>query len=110
VITMVERIRPEAARDDLQLSDALLVCAYGDGAKFEKNVIPGAISLDEFHGKEALIPKDREVIFYCACPHEASATHAAEEAKVKGFVHAKVVAGGFNAMQAAGFDTDFTGT
>jgi rhodanese-related sulfurtransferase len=60
------RIRPEEARRDLEAGEALLLCAYDDDAKFQQNRLDGAISLSEFRRRENSIPRDREIIFYCA--------------------------------------------
>jgi len=61
----VQRISPEAAQKHVN-SDALLVCAYDDPHKFEQNHLAGAISLDEFKAQAGSLPRDREVVFYCA--------------------------------------------
>jgi len=47
-------------------SGALLVCAYDDDAKFLAHQAEGAISLAALQAQEELMPKDREIIFYCA--------------------------------------------
>ena len=110
MITLVERITPEQARDTLQVSDAMLVCAYNAPSKVEEFFLPGAISLEEFRAKDNWIPKEREIIFYCSCPHEETSTRVAEEYKAAGFVNAKVLQGGYEAARAAGFDTDAAAT
>ncbi|HXG10125.1 MAG TPA: hypothetical protein VNK04_10080 [Gemmataceae bacterium] len=60
-----ERISPQEAKEHLK-AGALLVCAYDSEAKFQQNRLEGAISLDEFRAQEETLPRDREVIFYCA--------------------------------------------
>jgi hypothetical protein len=60
------RINPEEARRHLQSGDALLVCAYDDEEKCRKNHLEGAISMSEFRRQENQVPKEREIIFYCA--------------------------------------------
>ena len=63
----VERISPETAHKHLESDPAtMLVCAYEDNEKFEKNRLQGAISLDDFESRAGSLPKDREIIFYCA--------------------------------------------
>ncbi len=62
-----ERISPQEARRHLRADpNALLVCAYDSDEKFRNNRLEGAISLADFRDREATLPKDREVIFYCA--------------------------------------------
>src|SRR5688572_7620594 len=59
------RIDAAQAKADVK-SGALLVCAYDDEAKFQRNRLDGAISLKELRDREASVGKDREIIFYCA--------------------------------------------
>lgn len=61
----VERISPQEAHEHLA-AGALLVCAYDDAGKFSQNHLEGAMSLDEFEGRAESLPRDAEVIFYCA--------------------------------------------
>lgn len=64
---LVERISPQQARKDLNVDpQAMLVCAYDSEEKFQQNHLEGAISLAEFESQLDSIPKNREIIFYCA--------------------------------------------
>lgn len=63
---LVERISPQEARQRVQSGQAILVCAYDSPEKFEQNHLEGAISLDQFKARADSIPKNRELIFYCA--------------------------------------------
>jgi uncharacterized protein (TIGR02284 family) len=64
---LVERISPEVARQHLEFNEsAILVCAYDDEDKFRENHLEGAFSLDAFKVEAESIPKDSEIIFYCA--------------------------------------------
>jgi rhodanese-related sulfurtransferase len=60
------RIGPEEARERIQSGQALLVCAYEDDEKFNALHLENAKSLREFHQMETSVPKDKELIFYCA--------------------------------------------
>jgi hypothetical protein len=60
------RIGPEEAYRKVKSGEALLVCAYDDETSFPKMHLDMAISLDEFKKRLPSIPKDREIIFYCA--------------------------------------------
>ena len=53
------------AHDHLELG-ALLVCAYDDKAKFERNHLDDAISLSELQSRESDLGDDQEIVFYCA--------------------------------------------
>ncbi len=63
---MAERIDVEEARRRVNTGDALLVCGYADDAKCDQIRLEGAISLTQFETRAASLPKDREIIFYCA--------------------------------------------
>lgn len=45
---------------------ALLVCAYEDDAKCRPITIERALAFSEFKARAGTLPKDQEVIFYCA--------------------------------------------
>jgi hypothetical protein len=61
------KIGPQQAHEHLEANpDTMLVCAYDSDAKFRQNRLEGAISLKEFQSQAGSIPKNREVIFYCA--------------------------------------------
>jgi rhodanese-related sulfurtransferase len=62
---MAKRIDPQEARKRMQ-QGAMLVCAYDDDAKFDQNHLEGAVPLSQFKAQADRIPKDREIIFYCA--------------------------------------------
>jgi rhodanese-related sulfurtransferase len=62
----VERISPDEAYERVSMDDALLVCAYDDPNKFADNHLAGASSLDEFEARVGSLPRETEVIFYCA--------------------------------------------
>lgn len=62
----IERIDPGQAREDMTTRDALLVCAYESQEKCRKNQLDGALSLQELQALEDKLPRNREIIFYCA--------------------------------------------
>ena len=65
--TPVERITPQQAHDHMRAAPpALLVCAYDSEEKFQQNHLEGAIELDHLASQADAIPKDQEIIFYCA--------------------------------------------
>ena len=64
---MAERISVPEARRHLQAdANALLVCAYDSDEKCRQNRLDGSITLTDFQSREGTLPKDREIIFYCA--------------------------------------------
>ena len=60
------RIGPEEAYRKVKSGGAILVCAYDDDATFQKMRLDMAISLGEFQKRLPEIPKEKEIIFYCA--------------------------------------------
>jgi hypothetical protein len=65
-IMCVGKINVEQARHDVEVSDALLVCAYDSQEKFAANHLQGAESLDNLRSQEKSLSEQRELIFYCA--------------------------------------------
>ena len=63
---MADRIGVDEARLKTSAGDALLVCGYEDDTKCARIRLDGAITLPELEARSATIPKDREIIFYCA--------------------------------------------
>jgi hypothetical protein len=63
---IAERIGPQEARQHVASGQALIVCAYDSQEKFDQNHLEGAIPLSEFESQVDALPKERELIFYCA--------------------------------------------
>ncbi len=82
---------------------AVLVCAYDKEEDFRQNDLEGAISLNEFRRRMVLIPKDENVIFYCACPNDETAVRQAKDFFKQGFINAQVLRGGVEAWKSAGY-------
>jgi membrane protein DedA with SNARE-associated domain/rhodanese-related sulfurtransferase len=61
--------------------------------------IPGALEAELAEVKALLadVPLDREIVFYCACPNEASAAHAARQLRELGFTRVRPLLGGLDA-------------
>ena len=62
----VERISVQEARRKATSNQALLVCAYDDDAKYSKVNLGGSLSLATFRSRLSSLPKNQEIIFYCA--------------------------------------------
>jgi rhodanese-related sulfurtransferase len=67
--------------------------------------IPGAIAVDMAAlGEEiARLPRDRDIVVYCACPNEASAAKLAGILVRRGFERARPLLGGIDAWASAGY-------
>ena len=62
----IVRILPAEVREKLKSGQVLLVCAYPDEEKFKNLHLEGAISFREFESRLLSLPKDQEIVFYCA--------------------------------------------
>jgi len=62
----VQRISPEEARRKAHAGEAMLVCAYDSSEKFRLNHLEDAWSLEAFRARLKDLPRDREIIFFCA--------------------------------------------
>jgi hypothetical protein len=60
------RITPKEIYPKVRSGETLLVCAYDSDDKFRRVHLEGALSLREFKSLLPTLPKDREVVFYCA--------------------------------------------
>ena len=63
---VIPRIDVQDARRKVAMGDALLVCAYGDDVKCKQLELEGSITLSELESRLPSLPKDTEIIFYCA--------------------------------------------
>ena len=66
--------------------------------------IPGAVLLDlDTIAQSNGFPDDRDIVLYCACPHEVSARRGAQILLGKGYRRVRPLAGGIEAWIAAGY-------
>jgi rhodanese-related sulfurtransferase len=70
--------------------------------------IPGArvVRLDEIAKRVEEFPIDREVVFYCSCPNEASAAYAARQLIKVGYTRVRPLLGGLDAWVSAGYEVE----
>lgn len=78
------------------------------GRELEPRCIPGAMTIDLANVAERLqeLPADGELVFYCTCPNEASAAHAARIMMSRGFTRVRPLLGGLDAWIAAGYELE----
>lgn len=67
--------------------------------------IPGALVMDIGDVEKSLeqLPVEREIIFYCSCPNEASAAYVAKRLMDLGYTRVRPLHGGLDAWIAAGY-------
>lgn len=78
--------------------------------RLDGRLVPGALPVDPDDAERALagIPRDREVVVYCACPNEASAAQVALRLHARGFRRVRPLAGGLDAWESAGLPVHAT--
>jgi len=78
------------------------------GREHDRRCIPGALemTLDEVTARLQEFPLDREIVFYCACPNEATAAFAARKLMDRGYLKVRPLLGGLDAWAAAGYDIE----
>lgn len=60
------RVSSEEVRPRVTAGNALLVCAYDDEDAFRSMRLEGAISLKELDARLSALPREQEIVFYCA--------------------------------------------
>lgn len=72
--------------------------------------IPGAlhVPLEDIAGQVGSLPRDRDIVLYCACPSEASAARVARILVNHGFKKVRPLHGGLDAWVSAGYAVDGT--
>ena len=75
------------------------------GRDQDPRFIPGALRMDmaEVEDKLEQLPVERDIIFYCDCPNEASAAHVAKRLMDLGYTRVRPLHGGLDAWIAAGY-------
>jgi rhodanese-related sulfurtransferase len=97
------RIGVDDAYRQVSTGQALLVCAYEDEAKCRQMQLQGSIPLTQFASRVPSLPKDQEIIFYCAWPAEATSAGQAVRYQAQGFTNVKAMKGSTMAWQQAGY-------
>ena len=103
----VERLVPRVTARQLAEKIAagegpLIIDLRPHGDREEIPGIPGSLSLslDEVLAKRHELPRDRDVVLYCACPRDAASVHVAGKLREVGFTRVGALAGGIEAWHA----------
>lgn len=62
----IPRITPEQARGKVLAGEALLVCAYDDPKTYASLNLEGSIAVQRLREMVPSLPRDREIVCYCA--------------------------------------------
>jgi len=87
----------------------VVVDVRSPGARdLDPRFIPGALAMDtaEVDGRLGELPADREIVFYCTCPNEASAAQVAKKLIGLGYTRVRPLHGGLDAWIAAGYEVE----
>jgi rhodanese-related sulfurtransferase len=68
--------------------------------------LPGALLIDLDAVASHDFPRDRSIVFYCACPNEASAKRAAQVLLSRGYADVRPLIGGLDGWIEAGLPVE----
>ncbi len=74
----------------------------------DRRFIPGALAMDmaDVDARLGELPVEREIVFYCTCPNEASAAQVAKKLIGLGYARVRPLHGGMDAWIAAGYEVE----
>jgi rhodanese-related sulfurtransferase len=103
-LASIPRVTPQQAKAKVDKGEALIV----DVRSIIHSQITGSrhIPLAQLPLLMKDLPRDKEIVTYCTCPHEEEATRGALELKQAGFKNAVALAGGLHAWEQAGYATE----
>ena len=99
----IPRIDVPDAHKQVRAGQALLVCAYDDEGQYRRLRLEGATPLTAFRRRAPALSAERAIIFYCACPAEATAVREAARFRSLGFLDTRALRGGADAWRYAGY-------
>ena len=105
-LVQVEFITPEELKTKIAKNESLAIVDLRSQSAFEQSdkTIKGSLHTKVRKGAYRLreVPRDREIITYCACPSDEAAALAARSLLGSGFKRVRVLKGGWNAWIQAG--------
>jgi membrane protein DedA with SNARE-associated domain/rhodanese-related sulfurtransferase len=103
----IARITPEELKEKIDAREDVIVVDLRHSLDFEANpeTIPGALHIDAADFEEAfeIIPRDREIVLFCACPNEATAARLALLLRSKGITRIRPLSEGYEGWRKRGF-------
>jgi rhodanese-related sulfurtransferase len=106
------QITPEELKEKLDAGEKVTIVELHvrRGASRGHQGIPGSVCIDpqrleqyDTHNTRAPIPRDREVVLYCAAPHDLTSARVAFALHRRGFERVRPLAGGLRAWHERGF-------
>jgi membrane protein DedA with SNARE-associated domain/rhodanese-related sulfurtransferase len=103
----IARITPEELKRKIDAGEDILVVDLRHSLDFDANpeTIPGALHVDaaEFEEAYEVIPRDREIVLFCACPNEVTAARLALLLRSKGITQIRPLSEGYEGWRKRGF-------
>jgi membrane protein DedA with SNARE-associated domain/rhodanese-related sulfurtransferase len=104
------RITVDELREKQTAGESLVILDLRSRLELEQDpaVIQGALhfAMDDVEQRHQEIPRDREVIVYCACPNEVSSARVALQLRRKGITHVRPLLGGIDAWREVNYPLD----
>src|ERR1700752_769934 len=103
----IARITPEELKGKIDAGEDIIIVDLRHLLDFygHPRTIPGALHMDAADLEEAsgIIPRDREIVLFCACPNEVTAARLALQLRSKGITQIRPLAGGYEGWRSRGF-------
>ena len=103
----IARITPEELKEKIDAGEDILIVDLRHSLDFDANpeTIPGALHVDAAELEEAyeVIPRDREIVLFCACPNEVTAARLALLLRSKGITRIRPLSEGYEGWRRRGF-------
>lgn len=104
------RITVDELKQKLDAGEPLTIVDVRHALDLEANphLIPGALhmSIEEIDLRHHEIPRDQEIVLYCACPNEVSSARTAMRLKRNGITRVRPLEGGLDAWRARNFPVE----
>jgi len=103
----IARITPEELKEKIDAGEDVIIVDLRHALDFDAQpeTIPGALHMDAAELEEAheVIPRDREIVLFCACPNEVTAARLALLLRSKGITRIRPLAEGYEGWRSRGF-------
>lgn len=103
----IARITPEELKEKIDAGEDVIIVDLRHSLDFDANpeTIPGALHIDAADLEEAyeVIPRDREIVLFCACPNEVTAARLALLLRSKGITQIRPLSEGYEGWRSRGF-------
>ena len=109
----IARIMPDELKKMLDEGQAVAIVDLRQSLEIEVNpyTIPGAVrmAVEELERRHHEIPRDRDVVLFCACPNEVTSAQMAILLKKNGITRVRPLVGGVEAWRALNFPLEQLG-